>query len=92
MSDLISKEELLNKVGRMQFCYEYGRAVSDIYHIIKDQPVIEAVPVVHGKWVKNGIGIRFCSKCGSEAYWDTDYGPQLFPCCPYCGARMDGAK
>lgn len=27
-----------------------------------------------------------CSACGSEAYWDTDYGQQLFDYCPYCGA------
>lgn len=26
-----------------------------------------------------------CSACGSEAYWDPDYGQQLFDYCPYCG-------
>lgn len=48
-----------------------------------------------GKWLHekkdNGyIGFIVCSKCGHEAYWDTDYGQQLFDYCPYCGSRMDG--
>lgn len=31
---------------------------------------------------------KVCSACHNEAYWDTDYGQQLFPYCPYCGAKM----
>ena len=57
-------------------------------HTIEEQPTIEAVPVVHGEWVKNDNGCRVCSVCDSEAYWDTDYGQQLFDWCPYCGADM----
>lgn len=56
--------------------------------IVNEQPTIEAVPVVHGEWVENDNGCRVCSVCDSEAYWDTDYGQQLFGWCPYCGARM----
>jgi hypothetical protein len=52
-------------------------------------------PVKHGRWfhINNG-GIIYCSECENEAYWDTDYGQQLFDYCPYCGARMikDGDK
>lgn len=43
MSDLISKEELLHIVGGMSLAWEYGKAVSDIYEIIKNMPTIEAV-------------------------------------------------
>ena len=44
-----------------------------------------------GKWenpksIENGI--MYCSVCRNEAYWDTDYGQQLFDYCPYCGAKM----
>lgn len=47
-------------------------------------------PVKRGKWLHfNSDGIIFCSECKHEAYWDTDYGQQLFDYCPYCGARMD---
>lgn len=33
---------------------------------------------------------KVCSRCGEEAYWDSDYGQQLFDFCPYCGAKMEG--
>lgn len=38
--------------------------------------------------------IYYCPFCGEEAYWDTDYGQQLFDYCPYCGEPMkeDGDK
>ena len=49
---------------------------------------IDAVPVVKAEWIANESGIYFCSECDSEAYWDTDYGQQLFDWCPYCGADM----
>lgn len=32
--------------------------------------------------------IYYCPFCGEEAYWDTDYGQQLFDYCPYCGEPM----
>lgn len=32
--------------------------------------------------------IYYCPFCGNEAYWDTDYGQQLFDFCPYCGEPM----
>ena len=37
-------------------------------------------------WVENKQGFYVCSICSREAYWDTDYGQQLFDYCPYCGA------
>ena len=55
---------------------------------LKEAAIVEAVPVVHGEWVENDNGSRVCSVCDSEAYWDTDYGQQLFGWCPYCGAKM----
>jgi len=33
---------------------------------------------------------KYCSKCLNEAYWDSDYGQQLFDFCPNCGADMRG--
>ena len=64
----------------------------------------EYAPVVHAKWIYGKdipeherkkhpymyLGeCKYCSNCFAEAYWDTDYGQQLFDYCPYCGARMD---
>lgn len=61
--------------------------------ILVDIPSADVQLVKHGRWespVSVGNGIKFCSVCRNEAYWDTDYGQQLFDYCPYCGARMDG--
>jgi hypothetical protein len=67
---------------------------------IKEAPTINAVPVVRGEWKRGRefssyprvpfIGdAYYCSNCEEEAYWDTDYGQQLFGFCPNCGAKMD---
>lgn len=67
---------------------------------IEDCPTIDAVPVVCGKWKRGRefssyprvpfIGdAYYCSNCEEEAYWDTDYGQQLFGFCPNCGAKME---
>ena len=58
---------------------------------IKRLEAADVQPVKHGRWenpVSVGNGIMFCSVCRNEAYWDTDYGQQLFDYCPYCGAKM----
>ena len=64
------------------------------------QPTISAVPVVRGEW-RQGKEFStyprvpfistayYCSNCEGEAYWDTDYGQQLFGFCPNCGAKME---
>lgn len=55
----------------------------------KQKPYKEPEPVhiqKNGQWT--GTDIKSCSICGNEAYWDTDYGQQLFDYCPYCGSRM----
>jgi Lar family restriction alleviation protein len=61
---------------------------------------IDAVPVVRGEW-RQGKEFStyprvpfistayYCSNCEGEAYWDTDYGQQLFGFCPNCGAKME---
>lgn len=65
---------------------------------ILNAPTIEPQRM-RGKWIK-GINIPnrkpyfhladalYCSECHEEAYWDTDYGQQLFDFCPNCGAWM----
>lgn len=54
---------------------------------LKEEPTIDAVPVVHGRWVNNGIPdsmLSGCSVCGCP------YGSSGFRYCPHCGAKMDG--
>ena len=63
MDDLISRDYLREIVGGMSTEWEYGAAVSDIYNIIMKAPAVDAVPVVHGRWIYkkydgNGNNIR----------------------------------
>ena len=47
------------------------------------------MPFIIAEWVVNPKNtIIECSNCKHEAYWDTDYGQQLFDYCPYCGCKM----
>jgi len=47
---------------------------------------------VEGKVFKNPKNyfpsITYCKKCKHEAYYDTDFGAQLFKFCPFCGEKM----
>ena len=63
--------------------------MADVEDIIDDLPTADVQPVKRGRWFHiNDEGIVYCSECNNEAYWDTDYGQQLFDYCPYCGAKM----
>lgn len=57
---------------------------------IADAPTVDAVEVVHGRWVDNGVcGYKwafYCSKCG---YIDGYPFNDRHNYCPNCGAKMD---
>ncbi len=55
------------------------------YDIIDICPTIDAVEVVHAKWIVQDAGIThfMCSSCKAPNY------PQRFNYCPECGAKMD---
>lgn len=99
MDEYISREVALKKLiegdghDDDRFTEGYNFAVQEYREEIENIPAVEVQPVRHGRWISPvsvGNDIKFCSVCNHEAYWDTDYGQQLFDYCPYCGARMDG--
>lgn len=62
-------------------------------------PTIDAVPVVHGRWVKaNGMmppeyhGRKCCSVCDAFALSDFYGIERLSDFCHNCGAKMDGGE
>lgn len=65
---------------------------------ILEMPAVDAVPVVHGRWVMRGGKFR-CSVCDAKANWvdsggtggfSHDYVQVKSPWCHDCGAKMDG--
>ena len=52
---------------------------------IADAPTVDAEPVRHGKWLKNGDRYCECSVCHHEGNIS---GADIY--CWYCGAKMDG--
>jgi rubrerythrin len=92
--DLISREVLLAEYDR-QHEGEPGKARK----LIKEVPTVDAVEVVHGRWVGSGQWNHkpyrmknkekwqtyLCSECGHSngRRFNDKY-------CPNCGAKMDG--
>ena len=73
----------------------YNCAMTGAYLEVEKQPTVDAVEVVHGRWIKNenvSASDMFlsayydCSECGEEI--SDRYG--LYAYCPFCGAKMDG--
>ena len=57
----------------------------------KNAPTVDAVPVVHGRWVEDGYNNEkaVCSECG-EPCGTYVMGKPRDKYCKWCGARMDG--
>jgi Zn finger protein HypA/HybF involved in hydrogenase expression len=94
MDDLISRKALLEKAWEADTQCGYVQVV-DVGDI-EDAPVVDAAPVVHGRWGEyesfpltpsmNGCP---CSVC------KTHFSPSsiiLMKYCPNCGAKMDGGN
>lgn len=59
--------------------------------MLKKAPPVDAMPVIHGKWIQDEFGSK-CGSCGLYAYRDKFDQPWESPYCPNCGAKMDGDK
>ena len=88
MSDLISRCELFNRLAPVQ-------TLGEAYGIIQGMDTVDAVPVVHGRWIRvySRPGVFkylgwTCDQCGQRT--GNEYAPQWYKFCPNCGARMDG--
>lgn len=91
--DLISRKALLEEYEwLMTQTSDHNKPVLQ-EHIdrINRQPVVDAEPVRHGEWQKEG-GIPSCSVCHNEA--ETDHHDRfiLSRYCPHCGAKLGGAE
>ena len=59
---------------------------------ITDAPPVDAVEVVHGRWIGETGGYMWrqnCSICNQPVY---NKMKPYYSYCPYCGAKMDGGN
>lgn len=84
--DVISRSEAIEALN--QHSYETFSDYDTTVELLNELPSIDAVPVVHGRWIY-GITLnhewRKCSECLVSQ--------DIFGCftyCPNCGAKMDG--
>lgn len=93
MSDLISKSALLEKIKNQMPQFGGGiisqtiAVCTDVaVELVKEAPAVDAVPVVHGRWIRTAndplVNKFTCSVCGNDS--------MKGKCCPNCGAKMDG--
>ena len=84
---LLEELEELHSYSKRSF--DYNVAVVDAISMVEIAPTVDAVEVVHGRWVDNGIPdsmLSGCSVCGFSC------GTYSFNYCPKCGAKMDGER
>ena len=60
---------------------------------ITDAPTVDAVPVVHGRWIETEEG-TICSECNKHPFEDGEYAIANYKSnyCPNCGADMRERK
>lgn len=80
-------------------CLEVEWGYEGIREDLYSLPVVDAVPVVHGEWLRadddwNSLTTIQCSLCGEEWCFETDDDVSLlnYKYCPNCGAKMDGGN
>ena len=78
-----------------------GIAHPNAYHltnyatlILREAPTVDAVPVRHGRWIKESDGGTRCSVCNKRVRnvaggWYEPVDLSDMPYCPKCGAKMD---
>ena len=107
MSDLIRRKALIEALRKDResvyshvFCHtdcQYEEELSlDLEQFIENQPTVEAVSVVHGKWKRVGSGSLYdvyeCTNCHCPPKWDclgdNHWKIAFTNFCPNCGADM----
>lgn len=81
-------------IGTSDFATDARIAVCEL---LRNQPTVDAVPVVHGRWIPHAVDARkgtmsidedVCSVCGKDFLQIRETGC-VWNYCPNCGAKMD---
>ena len=88
LEEFLAEERQKKSIACCDYYDGYGDAIDNVDDWIDAQPTVDAVEVVHGRWVclEAEIGYFACSKC--------DHRIIRAKCnyCPNCGAKMDGGN
>lgn len=88
--ELIDRDELKKYAYDSEQWYGSGTQMVVDVEDIDNAPIIDSVPVVHGKWLHDESGANFCSECMKYAYEDEEYHMIWHTqYCPHCGAKME---
>ena len=89
--ELKSIRDTLTQHEDIQICNGQLVVFQEALMCIKNAPSVDAVEVVHGKWVWKPYNERvsrlICSVCKRE-----DGACEEYTYCPNCGAKMDGGN
>ena len=81
---LIDANKVIHDLAAMKDLFD-AIEIDGMINGLKTAPTVDAVEVVHGRWVKRG-NEKKCSICKFIYYSNNDD----FNYCPNCGAKMDG--
>lgn len=96
MTEYIERDALRQAVLESQHDNSHPRGWAHIAHdcehahfvaMIARFPAADVAPVVHGRWVDAGRGIKACSNCNHGI---KEHMACANHYCPHCGAKMDG--
>ena len=81
----IADIQLTNRGWRDDIC----EFLDYMTELLDEQPTVDAVEVVHGRWVSDEGDVLFhCSECDTQISTSWDYDDLLWNYCPNCGANM----
>lgn len=102
MMRLIDADALMMVYRRVDYNCPGEWNLRDIQHFLESATTVDAVPVVHGRWVDRydweyANQLFECSECGNpalytfkvDALWHEHIVQVLSDYCPHCGAKMD---
>ena len=88
-----TKAVIQNYIANNEVTEAFVKIAGHICGMLDNCETVDAVPVVHGRWVKKTTDYVYyyaCSECGEpvlKSQWGNDFFSDY---CPNCGAKMDG--
>ena len=84
--DIIFAKSVLATDEAGEWTKGYRAGLDSMFSTIEEQPTVDAVGVVHGRWERVDESLFRCSACSEWILMQNDW----YYYCPNCGAKMDG--